>query len=278
MNCVDSEIKFLKDILDTCRIIISCGVKGSSKTFTILNFLKFCIINRCYTTFYLVMPNFNNDQNTEQYEFLSKSGANIKIYTRYSPLVMSMIIASQLKNKQKSILVIDDGTSSGKDISHDETFQKAVTESRHLQLTIWLVTHALSNIISPMIRANVDYVFLYKVTNDKLLESFYQEYLSLFPDFKNYPEFKKMFFAQVLKVQYNGLFLNMKEHVYCMNVKDWKLNTEDLDKLLPHKKKTHIKAVEVDTKKDQIIQSLEEKKQKLILAGKIKEKKDGFNI
>jgi hypothetical protein len=129
-----------------------------------------------------------------------------------------------------------------------------------------------------MIRANVDYVFLYKVTNDKLLESFYQEYLSLFPDFKNYPEFKKMFFAQVLKVQYNGLFLNMKEHVYCMNVKDWKLNTEDLDKLLPHKKKTHIKAVEVDTKKDQIIQSLEEKKQKLILAGKIKEKKDGFNI
>lgn len=231
MNHKDTSAEFLKDTLDTCRIILAAGVKGSSKSYTMLNFLKFCILTKVYQTFHLIMPNFKSDQNQEQYEFLKHipKGVKVIIYTKYSSVVMSRIIDVQERDGTTALCVVDDATASGSDISRDINFVKTMTESRHLKLCLYVIVHCLKKVLSPTIRANIDYILLYKVTNDKLLRSFYEEYMSMMPDFINYQQFKHFYFERVLNVKYNGFFLDLQQNKYCANVKNWWMNTYDFD-------------------------------------------------
>ena len=181
------------------------------------------------------------------------------------------------KNEDKekdinTILIIDDATSQSNDITNDITFIKAATESRHLMLTCWLVTHDLRKVINRTIRTNIDYLFLYKITNSKLLEAFYYEYMSMLPDFKNFAHFKKIYFDNVMKIKYNGMFLNLLENCYSFDIKDWKVNVSKLERKLETRKKTNVEEINIDPQKDAIRQKLEDKYQRQLIEKKYDKK------
>lgn len=254
-NEKECELEWLKD--DQSRVTLMCGVKGSSKTYTLLNWIRFCMLTKRFTNYYLILPSYSTDHDKQQYEFLNHSNDKIKIYTRYSPLVMKQIVTYQLSEKEPSVLIIDDATSSGHDISSDESFINAITTTRHLQLSILFVTHNLLRVVSPTIRANCDHIFLFKVSNSKLLESFYNEYLSMYPDFESFKHFKSEYQKHVLSIKYNALFLNLLENSFNWNVKNWNINTYNLnDRFTKKIIQPNIKTQEVDTKKDIIKQKI----------------------
>jgi len=226
-NCVDGELEFLKD--DQSRIICFVGAKGTSKTYTVLHLIKFWMKVKKFKTYHLVLPSFKNDHDQEQYEFIRKSKEKTIIYTKYSPLVVNKVLSEKKNPKEATLFVIDDATASGNDISTDPVFIKCVMESRHLNIQIIIIIHSLKKVLQPAIRANLDYLFLFKITNNKLLESFYEEFLSLFPDFVNYKEFKNIYYQKVLKGKYNAVFLNCLTHEYCYNVREWEVNNAKIE-------------------------------------------------
>jgi hypothetical protein len=259
MNNIDCEMDFLKD--DQSRVIAMVGVKGSSKTFTTLNFIKFALVSKRFkNAIHLIFPSYKNDNDQEQYEYLKHADKKqkINIYSKYSPLVIKHIVNNTDKTKGASLVVIDDSTSSGQDISSDQTFLHFVTTSRHLNITLILIAHNLRKVFNPTIRSNIDYFFFFRIINSKLLEAVFEEYFSMYPDFKNYKDFKDFYFNNVLKEEYQGLFLDSRNNKYCTNIKQWHINTFDFSKYFNGKSKK-IKPVDVDTDKDKILMRLEQK-------------------
>lgn len=242
MNCKDSQTEFLTDLLTTQRIIGIIGSKNSGKTYTLLNMIKFCMLTNVYKMYYLILPNFKSDQHQEMYEFMNnlKKDIKVKIYSSYSPLIVESIMDDQEKlhiidkklgrKPTPCFFAIDDATASSTDISSDELFIKFVMESRHLRIYVALVVHCIKKVLSTKIRANIDYIMFYKITNSKLLESFYDEFLSLFPDYEKFKEFKKAYFENILTKKYNGMFVNTIDMSFCANIKDWWLNNYEFDK------------------------------------------------
>lgn len=259
------EEEFLSD--DQCRISVFVGIKGSSKTYTILHLLKKYIDTHRYTRYYLIFPSYLNDNDQEQYEFLRQvkdKNIKIKLFTKYSPSVIKTIMKERKKDeKENALLIIDDSTDQGVDLSKDKNFIHIITTSRHIKLAIHLVTHTLKKVLSPVVRNNIDYLFTYRIVNKTLLESLYDELFSSFPDWTNFKDFSQWYFKNILKVQYTCIFLNCLSMDYDYHVKDWKLMNPKATavKNIKAKPAANIKVQEVDAEKDfqkeKIIQQLQ---------------------
>ncbi len=256
-NNIDCELDFLKN--DSNRICCMVGAKGSSKTYTMLNLIKFYLLQNRFKTYHLILPAYKNDNDQEQYEFLKHTDkkAKILIYTKYSPLVLENIINKSDKKNQQ-LVVIDDGTQYG-NMLNESTFTELITTSRHLKITLFFITHSMKSVMTPKVRANIDYLFIYRITNDKLLRgSVYEEFFSMLPDFKDYNEFKHFYYNKILKDKYNGLFLDVIDNKYCDNIKYWAVNTVDLDSRF-NIKSHKINEIDVNPTTDIMLQKMENK-------------------
>lgn len=267
-NNKEIENELLSD--DQSRIIISCGVKQSSKTFNLLSYLHCCFIMKRYKHYHLVLPNFGHEADDDQYKFMNNYSKDnkISIYNKYSPLVIKKVVGKQ--NREPTLFVIDDATSQGGDISNSHAFQRLLTESRHLNITVYIIVHSLKKVLSPLLRANCDYLMLFRVTNINLLKTFYEEMLGLYPCFKNFNDFKNQYFEKILNIKYNGMFLNLLNLKLTMDIKGFNMNNCDYsiyDSIKEVKKE--LKVISVDPEKDKLLEILEKKKVKFELENKL---------
>jgi len=219
---------FLHDISKTAdRVIAMIGVKGSGKTFQMLSLIKYFLENNIYCEYHLILPSFRHEQK-DQYAFLTKYKSNVFIYSHYIDEIAEELLEKQIKskNKKKILLAIDDATHMSEEMTKPHLSEIATT-SRHCRITLILCLHAARRIMQTSLRYNLDYIFMFRISNDKLLEGLYEEnFSSMVEDFENYRDFKSYFYSvinqKVSGEKKNALFLSLNLQKYDPMVCNWK--------------------------------------------------------
>ena len=82
----------------------------------------------------------------------------------------------KITEKPRIFFAVDDATSQGKKLYSSSTMTAFATQNRHLNIHSWFLLHYDKSTITPKIRQNILWVFIYPL-NPKLLESVYEEYI-----------------------------------------------------------------------------------------------------
>ena len=221
---VSLEVDYFKESMKYDRINLVCGGKGSGKTHFLTQFIKYSMSQKRFSKYYLLLPSFKNEADGA-YEFL-KVFSNVVIFTTYSPKIIEMITDD--KTPGSKLFALDDSTNFSSNFKQDPKFIGLITTSRHKKVTMMLIVHSLKAILTPAVRSNVDFLFLYRITNQRLLQDVYEEFLSgVTRQFKNKHEFLEFYIQNINDVKYSGLFLPMipigeNKVPFDPNVKDWK--------------------------------------------------------
>lgn len=220
---LNNDIKKNMTINKECtgRLILSLGTKFSGKTFFILKWLQYCFAHNHYDKYYLVLPSYKIEAN-DSYSFIDPKASNILIFEEYHANIPKLIMKDQLKRinsgkqKNRALFIVDDA--SGENVFYlDSDLKKLITSVRHFNCIIYMIAHAAAGILSPFLRSQCDVLFLYNLTNQKLLESIFIEFLSLTQTYrKNDTTHKNMnvFITDFLKLHtkpYQCLYLNLRD-------------------------------------------------------------------
>lgn len=203
--------------LDKNRLILSLGVKGSGKTHLLLNYLRYCFENDKYEKYVMVLPAYKFEQN-DSYKFIDSKRKDIFIVTEYHEAVTKQLynIQTKAKDKKKTLFVLDDA--SGMSLFNiDDSMRQMITVLRHTNITMWMLVHAAKGILSTFIRMNTDVLLLSKITNQKLLETIHEEYLSMTEQYNNDNGGKKQFLSDFRNlhrnVKFAVIYLDFRENV-----------------------------------------------------------------
>ena len=150
---------------------------------------------------------------------------NIKkftIYTGYHDSIIEKLYKQNSnENKQKkTILIIDDATAFCNELrlSTNEIIVKLVSQARHYKCTIWLLVHTLKNVISTTLRDNLSFIIIYDITNKRLLDTIWEEYLSIFVDEKEF----LVWYRQLEQIPYSSFLLKTKKTIGIdINSNEW---------------------------------------------------------
>lgn len=226
------ENTFLTD--NDCRVILSIGSKGSFKTTLLLNYIRYALAMNLYDRYFLVLPQFHNKSG--QYEFLSKY-KQMTIYNNYTQRVSNDVLKN-CNGKIKVFFAVDDATSKGLEISKDMKLLHILSTTRHLNCQVWLLLHASRRVLSVPIRSLVDYMFIHKVSNRKLLESLWEEFLSMKDEFFEFKKFSS-YYNNILNSDCPILFLDFVRNSY-EHINRW----EYVNNYIPQQKTQENKVVE----------------------------------
>jgi hypothetical protein len=194
--------------------IISIGTKGSGKSFTMNGFLRHSLSENTFKHYHLVLPCYKGEQN-DSYDFL-KNQKQCMIYPHYAESVCKKVDAD--RKKGRTLFIIDDA--SGELLNNiDHTFIMLITTLRHFeQCVVWICAHSMRKLLSPIIRQNLESLFIYRIINRKLLEDLYEEYFSMF--FPTSKEFIN-FYKDVSSEKYSCIHFSIHYDGIDSNVKDW---------------------------------------------------------
>lgn len=215
-----------EDLVDTLlsnRVLLSIGTKGSGKTHLMLNFLRYAFANELYERYVLILPSFSFEQH-DSYSFIDANRKDIFVFEGYNEMISYELMKDQKnpKKRLKTLYVMDDA--SGESVWHlDGSLKKMITVIRHLDITLWMIVHSASGILSPFLRQNTDAMLLSKITNMKLLENIYEEYLSMSERY-NGKEGHRQFvtdFITAMEEKYRVLYIDMRKSIVDYNAKDY---------------------------------------------------------
>lgn len=222
------EREFIESILKNW-VILSIGCKGSGKSFLLLKFLRFALEHNIYDKYILVLPMYSMEQN-DSYDFIDENDKKIFIFEAYSEVITKDLLKVQEKNKKdklKCFFAIDDA--SGEQVFKiDDSLRHMITSIRHYNISLWMILHACSGILSPFIRQNCDILFLSKIVNHKLIRNIYEEFLSLLSEYYG-RDGENKFVSDIIKLhkeQYQVLYINIRTGSLDYGVCKW-----DFDKL-----------------------------------------------
>lgn len=229
----DHEENFLKDTTDNGRFIMSIGQKGGGKSYLLCAYLKCVLHYNIFKYIHFVCPCYNGEQNNS-YAFL-KDQKHVMIYPHYKEAVSKRVDTD--RKKGKTLFIIDDG--SGELLKNiDNTFCQLATTGRHFHgLTTFICVHSCKKILTPLIRQNIDHLFIYRIINMKLLNDLYDEYFSSYFDrFKDF----KAFYMDIIKEKYSCIHFSIHQEGLDINVKNWSIITNQ-DQYVLKKTKSNVK-------------------------------------
>ena len=121
--------------------------------------------------------------NTHQLDIVDKKYQ----YSTVDDRVLEQIMTIQEKSKVGCFIIFDDviGTVN----FNSSVLKKLFTTGRHYNISIFLATQYLKS-VTPLVRQNTDYVFLFDIKNLITLRAFYDEWGS---NFETFEEFKTYF-------------------------------------------------------------------------------------
>jgi len=223
----DHEQDFLKD-LEIGRFVIAIGSKGSGKSYLMTSYLKHALYNNSYKNIHFVCPVGIKGEANGSYSFLENQ-KHVLVYPHYSEAVAKRVDSD--RKKAPTLFIIDDASG---ELLHniDNTLIQLITTTRHFKkCSIWICVHSAKRILTPIIRQNLDHLFIYRIINMKLLDDFYQEYFSmLFDNFKTF----KDFYIQSTKEKNTALHFSLHMDGIDPFVREWNINkNKDSIKLKP---------------------------------------------
>ena len=193
------EIKESFSINDktTGRLALALGSKGSGKTTFLNEYLKYCFRNKVFDIYMLVLPSYSIEA-SQAYSFIDEKDPNILIFEEYNEALPLKIMNYQKKltkkkeKKKKIYFAIDDSSAENiNSFQMDNNLKKLITSIRHFSTVLHIIAHSVSGTLSTFIRGNTDIMLLYNVSNMNLLESIYDEFLSLNKEFRKHKTNRK---------------------------------------------------------------------------------------
>jgi hypothetical protein len=158
------------------RVLFFIGGKGSSKTTTVLNLLslKESPYRKYFKNIFLISPSASADKKLgDLYEELERDD---KVYDTLNDTVVNEI-TDRLKDlneehpKQQNLVIIDDCSHLLPTGRKPSKISGLFVNSRHLRSSVWLIAHKFTT-IPPMIRNQVDGLFIFKTNSKSELKSF----------------------------------------------------------------------------------------------------------
>ena len=212
------------DSLISNRVCLAIGQKGSGKSYTLLNFLRHCFINKLFEQYILILPSYSCEAD-DSYKFINYKDKNIYIFESYDSYISEQFLQSQSKQKKHTLFVIDDASSQNI-WNIDNALKHIITILRHLDTCLYIIAHAASNILSPFLRMNVDVLLLSKITNHKLLETIHEEYLSLTKEYFRIEGKRKFIqdYIELNKNPYQIIYLDLRKNIIDFECGNWKFS------------------------------------------------------
>ena len=187
-----TEFPMTNDAWSTNNFTVIVGRMGQGKTSLLTNLVK-NVFNKCFENIYLVMPessrtSIENDIFTKHlppdqlYDTLTEDGLT-EIYER---------LQETTKEKENSMLIIDDFQAQLKDKDIIKVLQKIITKMRHLRVTIFLLQQNFQALQKPL-RELVSNLVIFNVGKSQLSKLF-QEIVQMDKD--KYEKLIKMAFVE----------------------------------------------------------------------------------
>ena len=208
----------------TCRITVCSSTKGSGKSFFMMAMLYEAMRQKAFDHYYVVIPSMENEENNSYGWLLARK--DLTYSDSFSDALLQHIMDRQEKHaKSRVMLVMDDATAWGSEMSSNLIFKQFITMSRHLRVNMVVAVHSLKAVLLPTIRSNIDRLIIGRTTNGRQLISIYEEFSAIMPsDMKPVKKFIDVFTDKVnSQSNYNMMVLYMLRP---SNTVEWTENME----------------------------------------------------
>lgn len=179
-------------------ILLCLGQKGGGKSFRVMTILMWLLRNNVFDQYFLVLPTFLYEA-TNSYAWLRPFEDRVFIAREYTPELSAAFLQRPDESVPpheipRTFLWMDD-VGMNEEFRTDRHFVGLLSVARHKRLSVCLCYHSLTSghTLSPFLRQNVTHTLLFRVTNEKLLESIYEELISMTGHFDRFRDFKQTY-------------------------------------------------------------------------------------
>ena len=134
-----TEFPMTNDAWATNNFTVIVGKMGQGKTSLLTNLVK-NVFNKCFENIYLIMP--ENSRSSIENDIFSKHLPAEQLHDTLSEEGLTEIyerLQESSKEKENSMLIIDDFQAQLKEPAIVKTLQKIITKMRHLRCSIFLL-------------------------------------------------------------------------------------------------------------------------------------------
>lgn len=250
--------KQLQDMFtDPCQqpILLCLGQKGGGKSFRTMTLLMWLLRNNVFDQYFLVLPTFHYEA-ANSYAWLQPFLDKVFVTQEYTPELSQAFLQRADESVPphalpRTFLWLDD-VGMNEAFRTDRHFVGLLSIARHKRLSVCLCYHSLTSghTLSPFLRQNITHTLLFRVTNEKLLESIFEELISMTGHFARFREFKEAYNRHTCSVinpntgevvkNFNGICINNSVGCLDWNVADWFSEETDTLKLFLDKMKQEL--------------------------------------
>lgn len=208
----DDESAEVKEALDAMwcdpratPAVVLVGARGSGKSYFANKMVRAALLNGAIDKLFAVVPTLKFEA-SGSYAWFDDPQFKGKIFAleAYSPSLTLQLLNRKIEEKSSRVaLWVDDlAAADGEVFWADRNFAKLLVVSRHLRTCIVLCNHSVASgsTLPCFIRQNISHLVLMRVSNRKLLETAFIEFLSLHKGFKNF----KHFLAEFTRITEQG--------------------------------------------------------------------------
>lgn len=233
-------------------ILLCLGQKGGGKSFRTMTLLMWLLRNNVFDQYFLVLPTFHYEA-ANSYAWLQPFLDKVFVTREYTPEISQAFLERADESVPphalpRTFLWLDD-VGMNEAFRTDRHFVGLLSVARHKRLSVCLCYHSLTSghTLSPFLRQNVTHTLLFRVTNEKLLESIFEELISMTGHFARFRDFKQTYNLHTcskiepktgaIEKNFNGICINNSVGCLDWNVSEWfPEETETLKQFLENMK------------------------------------------
>lgn len=223
---------------DPCQqpILLCLGQKGGGKSFRTMTLLMWLLHNNVFDQYFLVLPTFHYEA-ANSYAWLQPFLDKVFVTQEYTPEISQAFLQRADESVPphalpRTFLWLDD-VGMNEAFRTDRHFVGLLSIARHKRLSVCLCYHSLTSghTLSPFLRQNITHTLLFRVTNEKLLESIFEELISMTGHFARFREFKEAYnrhtcsqidpTSGAVEKNFNGICINNAVGCLDWNVSEW---------------------------------------------------------
>lgn len=217
-------------------ILLVLGQKGGGKSFRMMTIIMYLIQNNVYDRYFFVLPTYRFEA-SNSYAWLAPFKDRVFVVEEYTPEITQAFMDRKddtipPHEIPRTFLWLDD-VGCNETFRNDRMFVSLLSIARHKRLSVALCYHSLTSgcTLNPFLRQNVTHTFVFRVTNEKLLESIYEELISMTGQFERFKDFRYVYNAHTcskvdpatgkIEKNFNGLCINNALGCIDWEVAEW---------------------------------------------------------
>lgn len=217
-------------------ILLVLGQKGGGKSFRMMTIIMYLIHNNIYDRYFFVLPTYKFEA-SNSYAWLAPFKDRVYVVDEYTPEITQAFMDRRddtvpPHELPRTFLWLDD-VGCNETFRNDRQFVSLLSIARHKRLSVALCYHSLTSgcTLNPFLRQNVTHTFLFRVTNEKLLESVFEELISMTGQFERFKDFRFVYNAHTcskvdpatgaIEKNFNGLCINNALGCIDWEVAEW---------------------------------------------------------